>query len=286
MRKFLNAPNLFAGAVSLLVFVFLFYHLIDQWRFIRSDDALIEAHFTTLSAQVQGVISSVYIEEHNRVQKGQILARIDARDYRSRLNQSTQTHEASNVKLQSAIQDLKRAQLLFQKNDLSAQSLDQAKTKYEQALWESRANEAHAETAKINESYTNVRAPEDGIIALRTISPGTEVKEGDPLFGIVYPKEKWVEAKIKETDLKDLHLGESVQVEIDAIPGRGFQGTLQSISPTTEGLEAALIPDNSAGNFTKYVQRVPIKVALELSSADQELVRAGLSARIRIRRKI
>ena len=286
MRKFLNAPNLFAGAVSLLVFVFLFYHLIDQWRFIRSDDALIEAHFTTLSAQVQGVISSVYIEEHNRVQKGQILARIDARDYRSRLNQSTQTHEASNVKLQSAIQDLKRAQLLFQKNDLSAQSLDQAKTKYEQALWESRANEAHAETAKINESYTNVRAPEDGIIALRTISPGTEVKEGDPLFGIVYPKEKWVEAKIKETDLKDLHLGESVQVEIYAIPGRGFQGTLQSISPTTEGLEAALIPDNSAGNFTKYVQRVPIKVALELSSADQELVRAGLSARIRIRRKI
>ena len=286
MRKFLNAPNLFAGAVSLLVFVFLFYHLIDQWRFIRSDDALIEAHFTTLSAQVQGVISSVYIEEHNRVQKGQILARIDARDYRSRLNQSTQTHEASNVKLQSAIQDLKRAQLLFQKNDLSAQSLDQAKTKYEQALWESRANEAHAETAKINESYTNVRAPEDGIIALRTISPGTEVKEGDPLFGIVDPTEKWVEAKIKETDLKDLHLGESVQVEIDAIPGRGFQGTLQSISPTTEGLEAALIPDNSAGNFTKYVQRVPIKVALELSSADQELVRAGLSARIRIRRKI
>jgi membrane fusion protein (multidrug efflux system) len=277
---------LVAGAVCLVVFVALTLHLIDQYRFVRSDDALVQAHFATLAAKVPGIVRQVFVEEHDHVVKGQVLAKIDDRDYQTHLKKLSEAQDALEVELAIAQKDLARATSLFSKRDITAQSFDHAKADYERKRQQIEASKATLSQATINEDYTFVRAPEDGIIALRSASPGTEVQEGDPLFGIVYPKEKWIEARIKETDLKDLHVGEAVKVEIDAIPHREFKGTLQSLSPSTEGLEAALVPDNAAGNFTKYVQRIPIRIGLSLSSEDQEIVRAGLSANIRISRRI
>jgi membrane fusion protein (multidrug efflux system) len=280
-----NKSAFFAGAVCLVVFVALIFHLIDQHRFIRSDDALIEAHFTTLSARVPGIVQKVFVDEHEHVFKNQVLAKIEPRDYAARSDQATATEASTNTELTTAREDLARAQILWQKHDLSQESYEHIQAHFQQEMEQVKANRALSKIAEINRDYTFIRAPEDGIIALRSANAGMEVQQGDPLFGIVYPKTKWVEAKIKETDLRDLKIGETVQVKIDAIPGKKFQGTLESISPSSEGLEATIVPDNGAGNFTKYVQRVAVRVALPDNAENLEAVRVGLSAQIRISRK-
>ena len=282
--SFWNAPNLFAGTCTLVVLILLAFHLFDQYRFIRSDDALVQAHFTPIETKVQGIVKSVLVDEHQSVKKGQVLALIDRREFNSTLGQRRETARAIDAELRNAKINWIRARNLFAKGHLSTQERDQSYTDYLKQKSQIEAQHAKSELALINLDYAEVRAPEDGVISVRSVSPGASVKSGDPLFGLVFSNERWVEARIKETDLHDVHLGKSVRVEIDAIPDRKFDGKIQSISPSTEGLEAALIPDNAAGNFTKYVQRVPVRISLDLSPDERQIVRAGLSANIRIRR--
>jgi membrane fusion protein (multidrug efflux system) len=294
-----NKSALFAGVVCLLVFFVLIFHIIDQHRFIRSNDALVQGHFTTIGTRASGVISKVYVDENDVVKKDQILAEIDSKDYLNKLRRARAEHEAALTQVKVAEQDFVRAAYLFKRNDISAAVFDHAKSDYLQKKKLVERELAGTETAEINRDYTLIRAPAEGIIALRGTSVGDEVQVGDSLFGIVYPQEKWIEAKIKETDLGDLKIGEKVQVKIDALPGQTFQGKLISISPTSEGLDAPIPPDNSAGNFTKYVQRVAVKIALvpnedededrkanerRHENGDQDAVRIGLSADIRISR--
>jgi membrane fusion protein (multidrug efflux system) len=143
---------------------------------------------------------------------------------------------------------------------------------------------ASVDTANLNIGYTEIKAPADGIIAGMAIEVGMMLDAGDPLYGFVYPETKWIDARIKEGDLPDLKVGEKAEVQVDAIPGKTFAGTIESIAPSTEGIEAAIPPDNGAGNYTKYVQRVPVRIALDLNPEEQEEMRVGLSAEVNIRR--
>ncbi len=282
--SFWNAPNLFAGVAILLVTIFLFARLIDQHRYVRSDDALVQAHYTPIQTKVPGIVKSVFVDEHDTVKKDQVLALIDRREYKSQYSQRLEIARSIQAQLENAQIDWKRSVGLYAKGIYSTAERDKALALFERRKAQIIAEQSSAEMALINQEYAVIRAPADGVIAVRSVSSGTMVKAGDPLFGIVYSSERWIEAKIKETDLHDVHLGENVQVEIDAIPDRDFQGKIQSLSPTTEGLQAAVVPDNSAGNYTKYVQWVPVKVSLALSPEERKIVRAGLSASIRIRR--
>ena len=123
-----------------------------------------------------------------------------------------------------------------------------------------------------------------GRTSKRNAELGTYVQPGQTLIAIVEP-EVWIEANFKETQLAKMQLGQPADITIDALPGHTFQGTVESFSPASGAQFAMLPPDNATGNFTKVVQRVPVRVRLEPESIRgyEDRLRAGLSAVVAVR---
>ena len=109
------------------------------------------------------------------------------------------------------------------------------------------------------------------------------VQPGQPLMTVVPLGDVWVTANLKETQTRDLRPGDPVEVEVDAYPGRTFHGRLQSISPATGARFSLLPPDNATGNYTKVVQRIPVRVRFEGARDAAHPLRPGMSATVRIK---
>ena len=137
--------------------------------------------------------------------------------------------------------------------------------------------QAALEMAKLNLSYCVVAAPCDGKLARRSIEEGQSVSAGTTITYIVPDKEKWVIANYKETQIENLHVGQKVRITVDAISGKEFIGKVTAISAAT-GSKYSLVPtDNSAGNFVKIQQRVPVRIDFtDLSKEDNERLAAGM----------
>jgi membrane fusion protein (multidrug efflux system) len=134
------------------------------------------------------------------------------------------------------------------------------------------------ENAKLQLSYNTITAPVAGRTSKRSAELGAYVQPGQTLIAIVEP-EIWVDANFKETQLAKMRVGQRVEITIDALPGHEFAGTLESFSPASGAQFAMLPPDNATGNFTKVVQRVPVRIRLAPESVRgfEDRLRAGLS---------
>ncbi len=144
------------------------------------------------------------------------------------------------------------------------------------AIGQAQANLAEAQ---LQLSYTNVTAPEGGRIGRKTVEVGNQVQVGQPLMAVV-GNDLWVTANFKETQVHRMHPDERVEVELDAFPGHKFEGRVNSLSPASGSQFALLPPDNATGNFTKVVQRIPVKVALDPNSVKgyESQITPGMSA--------
>ena len=165
----------------------------------------------------------------------------------------------------------------------AAAGLASARAQDTVALAQVQKAEAAVRLAKLQVDYTVIRAPSAGRIAKKTVEVGQRLQPGQPLMAVVSDR-VWVVANFKESQLKQLHRGEKVAVAIDAIEGRTFPGTVDSFSPGTGARFALLAPDNSTGNFTKIVQRLPVKIVLDdaaLAGAAGRLS-PGLSAFVQV----
>lgn len=138
-------------------------------------------------------------------------------------------------------------------------------------------SEADLDLARLNLSYTVVTAPYDGYMGRRTLEPGQYVQAGQTISYLVRSDEKWVTANYKETQITRIFIGQRVRIKVDALPGRVFHGRVSAISGAT-GSKYALVPtDNSAGNFVKVQQRIPVRIDLEgVSHEEMGLLRAGM----------
>jgi membrane fusion protein (multidrug efflux system) len=135
-------------------------------------------------------------------------------------------------------------------------------------------------------SYSTITAPIDGRIGNKNVEAGNRVQVGQPLFALVDPN-YWVTANFKETQLKRVSVGQEVEITVDAVGGHQFTGKVESIAPAT-GAQFALLPaDNATGNFTKVVQRVPVKIVFDRESVAgfEDRLRPGLSAVVSVRIK-
>jgi membrane fusion protein (multidrug efflux system) len=135
-------------------------------------------------------------------------------------------------------------------------------------------------------SYTTLVAPESGRIAKKTVETGQHVDPGQALLAVV-SADRWIVANFKENQLSEMRASQVVEVKIDAIHGRRFRGHVESFAPGTGAEFALLPPDNATGNFTKIVQRVPVKILLEPNDV-RELggrIAPGLSAIATVRVK-
>jgi membrane fusion protein (multidrug efflux system) len=145
------------------------------------------------------------------------------------------------------------------------------------------AARAARDAAALQLSYSVVTAPMDGIIAKKSVEVGQLVQPGQPVMTVVPLNDVWVTANLKETQTRDLHPGDPVEVEVDAYPGHTFQGRLESISPATGARFSLLPPDNATGNYTKVVQRIPVRIRFGGRGEAGFPLRPGMSATVRIK---
>ena len=138
------------------------------------------------------------------------------------------------------------------------------------------------ETAQLQLSYAIVTAPSAGIVAKRAVEVGALVQPGQQVMSLVPDSGVWVTANLKETQVERVRIGALVDVEVDAYPGVVFHGKVESLSPATGARFALLPPDNATGNFTKVVQRVPVRIQVDPGQNPALPLRPGMSASVTI----
>jgi len=309
------------------------YYLTTGRYLETTDDAYVKADSTIIAPKVSGYIAEVLVSDNEPVKAGQMLARIDDRDFNTALNQAKADVAASEaavknlnaqielqeplIQQQAAEVDAAEANLKFAQEErtrydelmksgsgtvqraqqtdaaLRAQSaqLQQGKSgliaanKKIEVLSTERAKAAaqldHAraveQQAALNLSYTQITAPVEGTVGARSLRVGQYVQAGTQLMAVVPLDAVYVVANFKETQLTNVRNGQPVELRVDSFHATKLKGHVDSLSPAS-GLEFALLPpDNATGNFTKIVQRVPVKIVLDDPSLTG-LLRPGMSA--------
>ncbi|MCA1528030.1 HlyD family secretion protein [Bradyrhizobium yuanmingense] len=313
------------------------YYGHDYWangRYLEStDDAYVKADSTIVAPKVSGYIAKVLVGDNEKVQAGQLLAKIDDRDFKAALDQakadvaageasvrnidaqlelqqpiieqSTADVAAAEANLKFAQEERARyddlmksgsgtiqraqqtdaalrassAQLQHAKSGLVAaqRKVDVLTTQRAQATAQLERARAVAQQAALNLSYTEITAPVDGTVGARSLRVGQYVQAGTQLMAVVPLDAVYVVANFKETQLTHVRPGQPVELHVDSFRNISLRGHVDSLSPAS-GLEFALLPpDNATGNFTKIVQRVPVKIVLDDHSLTG-LLRPGMSA--------
>lgn len=269
------------GLVALLA---IGYFGVKSYRYEGTDDAYVQAHTVMLAPRIGGTVTKVLVAENDRVKEGQVLAQLDDQDYLSAYNQALADQNSVQADLQQAAQDLARVRQLYKDEAISKQQLDAAVARYGNLSSRLRADQAKVAQAQLNRSYAQILAPEDGSIAKKSVEPGMVVPAGQALFGFVSSKDRWITANFKETQIGRVKPGQKVSVVVDAVPGRSFEGEVESLGTATGSTFTLLPPDNSTGNFTKVVQRVPVRIKFTgLTPSDIDRLAAGLSAVVEVK---
>jgi membrane fusion protein (multidrug efflux system) len=218
---------------------------------------------------------------------------------RNRQEAMLQTHSATQQKVESAVADeerfsaqyasrdadLAQAHTLLRSNEAAAEAERRAKAVLEsqdnQLVADLHAKEAALEVARVNLGYTRILAPADGTVGERQVRPGQLVSPGTQVVSFV-ENIRWVAANFRETQLTNIKVGDVAEIRVDVYPDQVFKGRVLEISPASGSQFALLPPDNATGNFTKVVQRVSVKIALDDSTLASKL-RPGLSAVVTVR---
>lgn len=310
------------------------YHWWTDARFVQdTDDAYVGGEVTLIAAKVPGYLAEVLVTDNQQVHAGDLLARIDDRDYRAVLakaegavasEQALLANLDAREKLQQAViaetkagvaavdaetvrarDDQARYASLVAKSAVSIQSSQKADADYKQSLANGQKAKAGVEAAqrqldviatqkqqaqasltqaiaerdiaRLNLGYTELRAPVDGTVGNRRARIGTYAPNGGQLLSIVPAKGLWVDANFKEGQLAHMKPGMRATIVADVMPGKVFHGRLESLAPATGAQFSILPPENATGNFTKIVQRVPVRIVLDAEDAKLGILRPGLS---------
>jgi membrane fusion protein (multidrug efflux system) len=303
-------------------------------RFMEStDDAYIGGDITVIAPKVSGFIARVAVADNQTVHAGDVLVKLDDRDYvaaRARaiaavaaqqaalanLTATRHLQEAIIAQAQAVItsadaqiertrEDQARYRHLQQLSAVSLQESQRADADYKDAIAsgvkaraalaasqrqldviDSQTQQAQAalaqanadrDVAELNLSYTELRAPMDGTVGNRSARPGSYATIGAQLMSFVPARGLWVDANFKESQLARMQAGQAVFVEADVLPGQVFHGRVASLAPATGAVFSVLPAENATGNFTKIVQRVPVRILLDGDASALGQLRPGLS---------
>jgi membrane fusion protein, multidrug efflux system len=306
----------------------------DVGRFLVStDDAYVQAHSVIISPQVSGYIVAVPVNDNQPVHAGQVLARIDPRDYETALAAARANVQAAQASIDNLEQQI-GAQRLAVEQARATVTADQAALTFSQqqygrysqlarvgagALQESQQwstqirenqaalardtvavsvaqkqievlaaalaqakatlaqKQAALHQAELNLGYATITAPVDGTVGVRTVRVGPYVQAGTQLMAVVPLHAVYVTGNYKETQLTDVHAGHPVTIDVDTFPGVTVHGIVNSIAPASGEEFALLPPDNATGNFTKIVQRIPVKITIDPHDPLLGRLRPGMS---------
>jgi membrane fusion protein (multidrug efflux system) len=329
-----------AGAALAIVGAGAAWYGYDWWTegrfFETTDDAYVGGNVTPVAPHVSGFVAAVLVTDNQLVKAGQVLIRLDQRDYRAALD-----HAEAVVAARAATQDGLRAQYVLQQSTIRQQSAELA-AKSAQASFtaqdasryrslaqtaagsrqdaqrtqaldvearsavvaadaglqsaqqqlkvltaqiaeaDAAAAQARADlaTARLNLEYTEIRTPIDGYVGNRAAEVGAYVTAGTYLVSVIPSAGLWVDANFKEDQLTRMVPGQAASVVADVLPGHVFHGHLASLAPGTGAVFSVIPPENATGNFTKIVQRVPVRILLDGGDARLPMLRPGLSTTV------
>nr|WP_235024512.1 MFS transporter [Caballeronia arvi] len=323
-----------AGAVlALAVVAWVCIWLLSDSTSESTNDAYVEADFTLVAPRIAGQISDVLVDDNQSVKSGELLVRIDDRDYRAALMSAqadvtaasaTVANFEAEIRRQPSLVEQVRAtlrsdeagvafaranasryqnlsdtgagtaqeqqratsalaqQLAQQAHDRAAlssteQNLDVLRTQRDKAAGEQARAQAALEQAKLNLSYTEIRAPVSGKVGRRSARVGAFVTPGAPVLAIVPLSDAYVVANFQENQIARMRPGASVRIKVDSLPGVVIKGHVDSLAPATGVRFAPIAPDNATGNFTKIVQRVPVKIKIDRDQEAASALSVGLS---------
>ncbi len=252
----------FLGVVSVAICMISYFWFVYSVSHISTNDAYVEAEVWQVNSRNIGYVKAISISENEHVKKGQILAQLDDSDVEIELRYK-------KAKYDKTLADVQRARSLNQSRLISASDLETAEATLTAML-------ADLDGSLLKKSFTQIMAASDGVIGRISIHPGQFVQPGQSLMLLVVDGDLWIKANYKETDLSKVKRGMEVQVSIDAFPGEIWKGEVESIYPTSGASVSLIPPENATGNFTKIVQRIPIKIKL-IQKPGIEL-RSGMSA--------
>ena len=240
------------------------------------DGAKADAERTALERRRQEAL--IATESATRQKLEQTVA--DEERFRAQVASRQDELASSTAQLASRQADLARAraQLASKKAELEAQKRERAVLDSQQLLLQADLNSKQASLAlaRIYLGYTRVTAPENGIVSERKVRAGQLVSPGTQVISLVQ-SDVWVQANYKETQVRHIHAGDPAEIRVDAFPGVIFRGKVDQVSPASGSQFALLPPDNATGNFTKIVQRLPVKIVLDPGQAAATRLRPGLS---------
>ena len=269
---------------------------IDYKRSETTDDAQVEQYLSPVNIRVPGYIKRICFTEHQYVHKGDTLLILEDDEYRIQLKQaeaalmdarsgrkvvshtlntaanSASAYDASIAEAQYRVEqlekDYRRYSALLEKGASTPIMVEQYQTQLEMA---------RARVNALEQQRNAARSSVDGYLGRRSIEEGQLVSAGQTLTTLISDMQKWIVANYKETQIASLSVGQEVEVTVDAFKGKRFKGRITAISSAT-GSKYSLVPtDNSAGNFVKIQQRVPVRIDLvDLSKADNARLAAGM----------
>src|SRR3989475_7339464 len=286
---------------------------------VSTDNAQVDGHIVPILPKVGGYVLDVRTDENRPAKAGDTLVVLDDRDYKARLAQAeadlavalagvsnrvrvgqaeAQVAQAQ-ANAEKAHADLERIKPLAEKDIVPKQALDAAEAAAraadaalaaaQAALPGADARGAAARAARDQApphfSYTRITAPSEGVVSKKSVEIGQLVQPGQPLMSEVPLSDVWVTANLKETQTADVKPGDPVDFTVDAYGGRHFSGHVESLAPATGARFSLLPPDNATGNFTKVVQRIPVRIRLDGKNDPGRPLRPGMSVTVTIKTK-
>ena len=287
--------------IGLGVFLFLFLGLswyIHSTKTVWTNDAYLDGYQIQISADIEARIIELFVDEGDEVSTGQLLCQLDESIFNSQ-KEDALTNVAlleKTVKLQKIEMEKLRdiytvAKQEYDNQIISYIQFDKIEKDYHFAIANYKVSEANlingiAKLGVIEEllRHTKIFAPRDGSIAKRWVVAGDVAQIGAPLFGLTDVKNIWVTANLEETKVGRLQSGDPVEIHIDAYPDRKFTGKVFVVRASAASQFSLIPPDNATGNFTKIVQRVPVKIWLDIPKTKEPLyLYPGMSAEIHVK---
>jgi len=268
--KSLRGWKLYAALiVASLALIFLARFLYAMFTTESTDDAFITAHVHVISARVPGTVLEIDVDDNQVVKKGQILLKLDPRDYLVQL-------KIAQANYSKAHKDLGR---LGGEHEF----LPDEKPVLDAYTANAMTSEARLQDAVLKFGYTTVVAPTDGKIGSRTVEIGNQILAGQALMALV-ESNSWIIANFKEGQVNQIRVGQKVKIDVDSIGEKSFEGRVDSISPASGATFSLLPPDNATGNFTKIVQRIAVKINFNADSIKgfEGRLNSGMSTEVTI----
>jgi len=293
------------AAGIIIALVFLSVYIIHGFGRVSTDDAYITGRIHNIGAKIPGTVEKVLIDDNQGVKKGQLLVEIDPTDYQLKLNEAKAALESEKVRLSDAqtriksakialnqaLLDKRRGGALYKEKVIPEEKYEKILTAYNLSLTQLKAAEEYEQLegslikqrevalniSEVNFGYAKVLAPSDGYVTSKSVEAGNQIQPGQPLMAIVALDDIWVVANYKETQLKNVRIGQRVDIKIDTYPGRVFTGKVDSIMAGTGAAFSLFPPENALGNYVKVVQRVPVKIVFDKATDERHVLRIGMS---------